>query len=154
LENLLRNAVNSEDFDLQGSLEKAVDFLFSERGSFLREQLVDILFSSSGNGSTDGLTHLQRLWSILSSNPAFQPLQLLPLVAKVATKPEAQQLGRQLASRWLQRLAARLIRELLLAEEEKEPRSPASLNGRNRNSGQAGEIQTVYASPAQPASAV
>jgi predicted unusual protein kinase regulating ubiquinone biosynthesis (AarF/ABC1/UbiB family) len=154
LENLLRNAVNSEDFDLQGSLEKAVDFLFSERGAFLREQLVDILFSNSGNGSADGLTHLQRLWSILSSNPAFQPLQLLPLVAKVATKPEAQQLGRQLASRWLQRLAARLIRELLLAEEGKEPRSPASLNGRNRNSGQAGEIQTVYASPAQPASAV
>ncbi len=127
LENLLRNAVNSEDFDLQGSLEKAIDFLFSERGAFLREHLVDILFSSSGNGAADGLAHLQRLWAILSSNPAFQPLQLLPLVAKVATRPEAQQLGQQLASRWLQRLAARLIRDLLLAEE-KEP--PASLDGR------------------------
>jgi hypothetical protein len=58
LENLLRNAVNSEDFDLQGSLEKAVDFIFSERGAFLRERLVDVLFSSSGSqGGSDGLAH-------------------------------------------------------------------------------------------------
>ncbi|MFS8879050.1 AarF/ABC1/UbiB kinase family protein, partial [Synechococcus sp. H55.8] len=128
LENLLRNAANSEDFDLQGSLEKAVEFIFSERGAFLRERLVDVLFSSSGNGTSDGLAHLQRLWELLSRNPTFQPLQLLPIVAKVAAKPEAQQLGRQLASRWLQRSAARLIRDLLLPDVEK-PSSPSSRNG-------------------------
>lgn len=143
LENLLRNAVNSEDFDLQGSLEKAVDFIFSERGAFLRERLVDVLFSSSGSqGGSDGLAHLQRLWELLSSNPSFQPLQLLPIVAKVAAKPEAQQLGRQLASRWLQRSAARLIRDLLLPDTEK-PSSPSSLNGRGGIPGPATSASTA-----------
>ncbi|MEN9225047.1 MAG: AarF/ABC1/UbiB kinase family protein [Thermostichus sp. HHBFW_bins_43] len=149
LENLLRNASNSEDFDLQGSLEKAVDFLFSERGAFLRERLVDVLFSSSGAQSAtpapDTLEHLQRLWKLLSDSPAFQPMQLLPVVAKVATKPEAQQLGRQLASRWLQRSAARLIRDLLLPDAE-EPSSPASLNGRNGIPGPTGQRAAAPAS--------
>ncbi|MCF2971776.1 AarF/ABC1/UbiB kinase family protein [Synechococcus sp. Nb3U1] len=135
LENLLRNATNSEDFDLQGSLEKALDFIFSERGAFLRERLVDAIFSSPGSqtGSpaqptSDTMEHLQRLWELLSGNPTFQPMQLFPVVAKVATKPEAQQLGRQLASRWLQRSAARLIRDLLLPDAE-EPSSTHSRNG-------------------------
>ncbi|MGQ9838688.1 MAG: ABC1 kinase family protein [Cyanobacteriota bacterium] len=138
LENLLRNASNSEDFDLQGSLEKALDFIFSERGSFLRERLVDVIFSSPGpqtgsatQPSSDAMEHLQRLWKLLSSNPAFQPMQLVPILAKVATRPEAQQLGRQLASRWLQRSAARLIRDLLLADAASDD-SSHSLNGRNR----------------------
>ncbi|MFQ3613580.1 MAG: AarF/ABC1/UbiB kinase family protein [Cyanobacteriota bacterium] len=137
LENLLRNAGNSEDFDLQGSLEKALDFIFSERGAFLRDRLVDVIFSSPGSqtGSTtqptsDTMEHLQRLWELLSGNPAFQPMQLVPVVAKVATKPEAQQLGRQLASRWLQRSAARLIRDLLLPDADPND-SPQPLNGRN-----------------------
>ncbi|MEN9201930.1 MAG: AarF/ABC1/UbiB kinase family protein, partial [Thermostichus sp. DG02_1_bins_55] len=136
LENLLRNAVNSEDFDLQGSLEKALDFIFSERGAFLREKLVDVIFSSPSSqtsspaqptsDTSDTIEHLRRLWELLSSNPAFQPMQLFPIVAKVATKPEAQQLGRQLASRWLQRSAARLIREWLLPDESD---SISTLNG-------------------------
>ncbi|MDX2271528.1 MAG: AarF/ABC1/UbiB kinase family protein [Cyanobacteriota bacterium] len=114
LENLLRNASKSEDFDLEGSLEKVLDFIFSERGTFLREGLVEAIFTpSSSNGSQpqQGWHHLQRVWQLLSENPSFQPLNLLPVVAKVATKPEAQQWGQQLASRWLQRSAAQWLRQ-------------------------------------------
>jgi predicted unusual protein kinase regulating ubiquinone biosynthesis (AarF/ABC1/UbiB family) len=117
LENLLRNASASEDFDLQDSLEKALDFIFSERGSFLRERLVDVIFAANPSGST-GVDHLQRVWTLLSQNPAFQPLELLPAVAKLVVKPEAQQLGRQLASRWFQRSAAQLIRQILLPDSQ------------------------------------
>jgi predicted unusual protein kinase regulating ubiquinone biosynthesis (AarF/ABC1/UbiB family) len=41
LENLLRNAGSSADYDLNQVLNQTVDFLFSERGAFIREQLVE-----------------------------------------------------------------------------------------------------------------
>lgn len=40
LENLMRNARNSDDYDLEKVLDQALEFLFSERGAFIREQLV------------------------------------------------------------------------------------------------------------------
>ncbi|MEO0852622.1 MAG: hypothetical protein AAFY15_03860, partial [Cyanobacteria bacterium J06648_11] len=50
---------------------------------------------------------------IVGGNDNFQPLKLLPVLGKVATHPEAQKLGQQLASRLLQRFVARSIRQLL-----------------------------------------
>ena len=41
LENLLKNARDSQDYDLGSSIEKAIDFLFSERGEFIRDRIVD-----------------------------------------------------------------------------------------------------------------
>ena len=41
LENLLRNAAKSSDYDLNQLLNQTLEFLFSERGAFIREQLVD-----------------------------------------------------------------------------------------------------------------
>ncbi|MEC4985180.1 MAG: AarF/ABC1/UbiB kinase family protein [Oscillatoria sp. PMC 1068.18] len=41
LENLLRNARNSQDYDFDKVKNQAIDFLFSERGTFIRERLVD-----------------------------------------------------------------------------------------------------------------
>jgi len=41
LENLLRNAAKSPDYDLNQLLNQTLEFLFSERGAFIREQLVD-----------------------------------------------------------------------------------------------------------------
>ncbi|HEY9807458.1 MAG TPA: AarF/ABC1/UbiB kinase family protein, partial [Candidatus Obscuribacterales bacterium] len=41
LENLLKNARNSQDYDLNQVMNQAVDFLFSERGAFIRNKLVD-----------------------------------------------------------------------------------------------------------------
>jgi predicted unusual protein kinase regulating ubiquinone biosynthesis (AarF/ABC1/UbiB family) len=41
LENLLRNAAQSQDYDLNRVLNQGLDFLFSERGDFIREQMID-----------------------------------------------------------------------------------------------------------------
>ncbi|MGK7903300.1 MAG: ABC1 kinase family protein [Hormoscilla sp.] len=41
LENLLRNARNSQDYDLDLVLNQTIDFLFSPRGAFIRDRLVD-----------------------------------------------------------------------------------------------------------------
>ncbi|HEY9764180.1 MAG TPA: AarF/ABC1/UbiB kinase family protein [Trichocoleus sp.] len=43
LENLLRNARNSDDYDLDAVLDQTLDFLFSERGTFIRDRIVDEL---------------------------------------------------------------------------------------------------------------
>lgn len=114
LENLLRNAGNSEDYDLETAIDGAVDFLFSERGEFIRDRVVDVMFSSNSGGNS--FEHLQRVWSIVGTNANFQPLKLLPALGKVATHPEASKLGQQVASRLLQRFIARLIRQLVLPD--------------------------------------
>jgi hypothetical protein len=41
LENLLNNAQESQDYDINNVLEQTVDFLFSERGEFIRESLAE-----------------------------------------------------------------------------------------------------------------
>jgi predicted unusual protein kinase regulating ubiquinone biosynthesis (AarF/ABC1/UbiB family) len=41
LENLLNNARNSDDYDLEMVLDQTIEFLFSERGAFIRENLVN-----------------------------------------------------------------------------------------------------------------
>lgn len=41
LENLLRNAGDSDDYDMERVLNQTVDFLFSERGEFLRDRIAD-----------------------------------------------------------------------------------------------------------------
>ena len=45
LENLLRNARNDQDYDLNGALQQALDFLFSERGTFIRDRLAQELIN-------------------------------------------------------------------------------------------------------------
>ncbi len=46
LENLLSNARNSDDYDVEHVLDQTIDFLFSERGEFIRERLVDEVVNS------------------------------------------------------------------------------------------------------------
>ncbi len=43
LENLLRNARDSDDYDMERVLSQTIDFLFSERGEFIRDRLADEL---------------------------------------------------------------------------------------------------------------
>ncbi|MEC4806184.1 MAG: AarF/ABC1/UbiB kinase family protein [Jaaginema sp. PMC 1079.18] len=148
LENLLRNARSSQDYDFDKVVDQATDFLFSDRGTFIREKLVDEIvkaidlygrrtlmnFSanvrervglaavtetqpevSQGNKS---LEHLKNIIEILKDTPGFDPMRLLPIVPKLLSKPETQQMGQQIAGRLAQRLAARLIRNLLLENSE------------------------------------
>ena len=46
LENLLRNAKDSPDYDLDRVLDQTVEFLFSERGAFIREQVANEVVNS------------------------------------------------------------------------------------------------------------
>ncbi|MEM9534077.1 MAG: AarF/ABC1/UbiB kinase family protein [Cyanobacteria bacterium P01_E01_bin.45] len=114
LENLLRNASSSEDYDIEAAADRALEFLLSERGAFLRDRIAGVLFSSRGSG--DGIKNLQRVWDMLQEDSSFEPLKFLPTIGKAALKPEARDLGRQIVSRWVQRSAARTIRAWLLPD--------------------------------------
>ncbi|ERN40778.1 putative unusual protein kinase [Rubidibacter lacunae KORDI 51-2] len=145
LENLLRNARISQDYDFEKVLDQAFEFLFSERGAFIRERVasevidaVDALGQQSfhnltmafrervGMAVNDGppavtrdaqnIEHFQRIVDILRETPGFNPLSLLPLVPQVLAKPETQRLGQQIASGLAQRAVARLIRYLLVRD--------------------------------------
>lgn len=146
LENLLRNARNSQDYDLNQVMNQAVDFLFSERGEFIRNKLVDEMIKgidALGRNAFHNLTyvvrervglavnqqtaapadeqqsfeHIKRIWGILRETQGFDAAQLLPLIPRLLSKPETQHMGQQIASGLAQRLAARFIREVLLKED-------------------------------------
>ncbi len=143
LENLMRNATDSRDYDFDSVVDQAIDYLFSSRGMFIRERLADeivnaidsfgrkTLFNlSSSLRQQVGLavretpsefredsytvTHLKNIVGILQQTPGFDPTRLISVVAKIITKPETQVLGQQVAEKLAQKMAARLIRSLLI----------------------------------------
>jgi predicted unusual protein kinase regulating ubiquinone biosynthesis (AarF/ABC1/UbiB family) len=147
LENLLRNARDSQDYNIDKVLNEALDFLFSERGEFIREKLADELvkgidllgqralfnFSSALReqvgmsvtktpltlqNNAQSLEHFQNILKIISETPGFDPAHLLPLIPQLLVKPETQTMGQKIASRLAQRVVARAIRGLLLQPEE------------------------------------
>lgn len=145
LENLLKNAKNSDDFDFSKVLNQALEFLFSERGDFIRDRIVDELvksvdalsrnavanakavvgewFGVTPNPGTippaeqQSLDQVKRIWEILQETPGFDAGKVLQYLPQLLARPQLQQMGQQVASQLAQRAIARLIRELLLAEE-------------------------------------
>jgi predicted unusual protein kinase regulating ubiquinone biosynthesis (AarF/ABC1/UbiB family) len=148
LENLLRNAKDSPDYDFDRVINQAVDFLLSERGAFIRERLVneivnyfDLLgqntwfnlstslrktlgFKSlnkpqelNQNQNYQTLQHIQNIWQILQETQGFDTMKLLPVMVELSQKSEAQQLGQQIAESLAEKFTARLIRSLLLPED-------------------------------------
>jgi predicted unusual protein kinase regulating ubiquinone biosynthesis (AarF/ABC1/UbiB family) len=144
LENLLRNAKGSREYDLSKSLDQGIDFLFSERGDMIRQRLADEMvraIDSFGQSAWYGLRsavgqrlglaieekqvssesqavlgHVQRIVGILQETQGVDVNHLLPVIPKLVTKPEVQQLGQQVANGVFQRAVARFIREVLMAE--------------------------------------
>lgn len=146
LENLLRNAAISQDYDLNKVLNQALEFLFSERGEFIREQLVDEIVKALDaygrrtldnvsysllkriglvEGKTSTVTsganaqtaeHVKRIWEILQDTPGFDPMQLVPVIPQLLMKPETQKMGQKIAGGLAQRVIARMIREALLQD--------------------------------------
>lgn len=145
LENLLRNASSSPDYDLNQVLGQTADFLFSERGEFIREQLAEEIIKNVDafgqrtlhqithtirkqfgvNGSKapvesaptpNNLDHIVRILEILRDTPGFDPLELLPLIPRILLKPETHQMGQRIATGLAQRAAIRFVREVLLQE--------------------------------------
>lgn len=145
LENLLRNAKDNPDYDLDQALVQGTDFLFSERGEFIRINLVneivkslDALSQSAWRNLTIGfrervglaversplppenqetLDHVKRIWDILRSTRGFDQNKVLALIPRLLAKPETQQIGQQIVGGLAQRLTARLIRDVLLKDE-------------------------------------
>ncbi|PSN11777.1 hypothetical protein C7293_22945 [filamentous cyanobacterium CCT1] len=151
LENLLRNARSSDEYDMDRLIDQTLEFLFSERGSFLRDRIVSELVNGLDNfgqstvqnlttavqrrlglkkeptaaapaGSTD-LDHLRRILEILRDTPGFDAAQVATRIPTLLFKPETQAMGQQVVSGLAQRALARLIRTVLL-EGEPSPTPP------------------------------
>ena len=143
LENLLNNAQNSSDFDFDKILDQASNYLFSERGSFIRERVVKELINAIDlfsrrswfnlttgireqvglalpqkpvelQDNTQTLDHLKNLWQILRTTPGFEPMKLVPVLSQLVTNPETHKMGQQVAEGLAQKAIARLIRSLVL----------------------------------------
>lgn len=143
LENLLRNAKDSPDYDIDNAIEQATEFLFSDRGAFIRERLVNELVNAIDvfgrrtwfNFSTTvreqvGLAvqetpaelrdtaqsaeHLKNIWKILQDTPGFEPMRLVTVLTNLLGKPETQKMGQKIAEGLAQKAIARLIRNLLI----------------------------------------
>jgi len=145
LENLLRHARDSNDYDFDTALNQALDYLFSERGELIRNRLTDEVIKgldALGRGALQRaiypfrrqvglnghpsptpisseqqtLEHLKRIWGLIQESPGFDAMQLMPTISRLLVKPETQRMGQQIASGLAQRAAARFIREVLIPD--------------------------------------
>jgi predicted unusual protein kinase regulating ubiquinone biosynthesis (AarF/ABC1/UbiB family) len=154
LENLLKNARSNEEYDLNLVVNQTVEFLSSERGALIRNNLVDeivrgldALTKNALHSFTyllrervgitalnetpaatveqqQTLEHIKRIVGILRETRGFDASQLAPQIAQLFFNPGVQRLGQQIASQLAQKALARLIRELLLSEEEQNLSQP------------------------------
>jgi len=151
LENLLNNARESDDYDVSQILNQALEYLFSERGDFIRDRIVLELVKSLDTLSSNAfanakavvgewfgvkanqpvvspteknnLEHIKRIWDILQSTPGFDGTKVLQLLPQLLVKPEVQNMGQKVVGGLAQRAVARLIREFLVSQE------PAVISG-------------------------
>lgn len=147
LENLLRNARNSQDYDFDLVLNQGIDFLSSERGAFIRDKLVDEIVKgldalgrnvlhnftyllrervgittvnetpAASIEQQQTLDHIKRILNILQETRGFDPARLAPQVAQLLFNPGVQRLGQQVANQLVQKAVVRLIRQLLTSEQ-------------------------------------
>jgi predicted unusual protein kinase regulating ubiquinone biosynthesis (AarF/ABC1/UbiB family) len=154
LENLLNNARNSDEYDLNQVLDQTLNFLLSDRGEFIRDRIADEIvkgLDDLGQNTLQNITHaiqkrvgmevkptsspqqlpnsldnLQRIWGILQQTKGFDPLIILPKIPQILMKSETQTFGRKIATGLTQRMAVRLIREVLLQDIPEDTIFPTS----------------------------
>jgi predicted unusual protein kinase regulating ubiquinone biosynthesis (AarF/ABC1/UbiB family) len=143
LENLLTNARSSDEYDLNQVIDQSLEYILSDRGTFIRDYLADEIIRGLDNFGyntlqnvthaiqkgmgievkktahqpqelSEGLQHIQRIWGILQQTKGFDPTLVLPRIPQILMKSETQHFGQKIASGLTQRMAARLIREVLL----------------------------------------
>ena len=147
LENLLKNARNSQDYDSSDALNQGLEFLASERGAFIRTKLVDELFkgvdavsrnvmhnfthllrervgvtaiTETPGASTEEqqtLEHIKNIIQILQEGGNFDTSKAIEQISKLVVNPNVQLLGQRIASQVAQKAAAKVLRELLVTEE-------------------------------------
>ena len=142
LENLLRNARSSQDYDLENVLQQTIDYLFSERGDLIRDHIADELAKSldqfgyslvqrlqaavsNEKSAHPSVTldnpakdweHINRIVSLLGETKGVSGGTVVRLVPQVLSKPETRQMGQRVARNLAQRAAARLLRTLFLTD--------------------------------------
>lgn len=147
LENLLKNARNSQDYDSSEALNQGLEFLSSERGAFIRTKLIDELFKGidalgrnvmhnfthllrervgvttitetpgASSEEQETLEHIKNIIKILQESRGFDPSKAIEQISQLIVNPNVQLLGQQIASQVAQKLVARVLRELLLTED-------------------------------------
>ncbi|MEO0409366.1 MAG: AarF/ABC1/UbiB kinase family protein, partial [Cyanobacteria bacterium P01_A01_bin.135] len=126
---------------------QTVNFVFSPRGEFIRESLVDTIVASiDGLGrralqqavfsireqvglqpkvpvapQSETLAHVMRILDILRETPGFNPELVIELIPHVLSQPEFRRMGRDVAGELSQRLVARAVRELLIQTDRPQP---------------------------------
>jgi predicted unusual protein kinase regulating ubiquinone biosynthesis (AarF/ABC1/UbiB family) len=155
LENLLKNARNSYDYDSSSALDQGLEFLASERGAFIRTKLVDELFKGvdaasrnvmhnfthllrervgvtaitevpgASSEEKETLEHIKNIIKILQEGGNFDLSKTIEQVSKLAVNPNVQTIGQKIASQIAQKAAARVLRELLVSEEVERKQLPA-----------------------------
>ena len=148
LENLMKNAKNSDNYDLDKVLNQALEFLFSERGEFLRLRIAEELakeIDKAGYGlikqvaralklpgyeqaklnQTAGIQaesswdQAVRILKILRDTPGVDAGLVANVVPKLIARSEARDIGRRVVNGVVQRAIARLIREFFLPNPAK-----------------------------------
>jgi len=146
LENLLKNAKNSQDYDFPTVVNQATSFLFSPRGDLIRESLIEeivnsldsfgrrswLSFSSSVREqiglsvpkmpsdlqqNSNNIEILRRVFSILKDTPGFDVNQVILAIVELIQKPETHRMGQKIFERLAQKSLVRLVRSLLLEPE-------------------------------------
>lgn len=151
LENLLRNARASQDYDLEKVLQQTIDYLFSERGDHIRDHIADELaksldhfgyglvkrlqtavgnesMSATSAPSTSDWEHISRIVGLLGETKGMDSGVVVRLFPQVLTKPETRQMGQRVAQNLAQRAAARLLRSIFLPTSKKAVPSPPLLS--------------------------
>ncbi len=157
LENLMRNATDSRDYDFDKVVDQALDYLFSDRGTFIRDRIADEIVNVLDNfgrktffnlstsfrqrvglavqetplelqEDSYTVTHLRNIIGILQQTPGFDPTRVVSVIIKIITKPETQAMGQKVAEKLTQKVAARLIRNLLLEDTSYPTTSPTPIN--------------------------
>ncbi len=157
LENLLRNAKDSQDYNIEKVVNQAIDFILSERGVFIRERLINEIvksvdlygrktwFNLSNSvrqqiglevaktptefvDNSETLEHIKNIWQILQNTKGFEGKKLLPLVPQILSRAETQQMGQKIAEGLAQKLAARLIRNIFLEDFTPQNQEKVALN--------------------------
>ncbi len=148
LENLLRNAKDSQDYDLEKVIQQTIDYLFSQRGDYIRDRIADELakgLDSFSYGMVQRLQaivddrpsnqtavangrqeweHITRIVQMLGETKGVNSGTVVKFVPQVLAKPETRQMGQRFARNLAQRAAARLLRGIFLGSQ------PASARGR------------------------
>ena len=152
LENLLKNARNSDNYDLDKVLNQTLEFLFSERGEFLRLRIAEELAKeidkagyglvqrvarslklpgyeastmapAAGVGAESTWDQAVRILKILRDTPGVDAGLVANVVPKLIARSEARDIGRRVVNGVVQRAIARLIREFFIPE----PATPTAL---------------------------